>query len=91
MPNNEHGWRLALENQKMERAERGAVYVLTPVGTPVLQVLWPTETMAQIGEKTLFQSWKGKIPSKNRRTIQVLNATLSVHGRTADGMGATTG
>jgi hypothetical protein len=52
MPNNEHGWRLALENQEMERAEKGAVYVLTPVGTPVLQVLWPTETMAQIGEKT---------------------------------------
>jgi hypothetical protein len=52
MPNNEHVWRLALENQAMERAEKGAVYVLTPVGTPVLQVLWPTETMAQIGEKT---------------------------------------
>lgn len=91
MPNNEQEWHLALANLEMERVEKGAVCVLTPVGTPALQVLWPTATMERIGEKTLFRSWKNKVPLKNRRTLQVLNATLSVHGRTADGMGATTG
>ena len=27
---------------------------------------------------------------QNRRTLQVLNATLTVHGRTANGLGTTT-
>jgi hypothetical protein len=45
----------------------------------------------QIGEKMSFQCSMGEIPLKNRRTIQVLNATLGVHGRTADGLGETTG
>jgi len=30
-------------------------------------------------------------PFKNRRTLQVLYATLGAHGRTANGVGKTTG
>ena len=45
----------------------------------------------QIGEKMSFRCSMDEIPLKNRRTLQVLNATLGVHGRTANGLGETTG
>ena len=55
MPNNELEWHWRPENRVMARAETAAVCVLTPVGTPVLQVLWPTATKEQTGGKTSFQ------------------------------------
>ena len=68
-----------------------APYGLKPAGIQVQQAPWPTVTTVQIGEKMSNLFLRVDFPLKNRRTLQVLNATLSVHGRTADGMGTTTG
>lgn len=67
------------------------VFASIHVGTPVLPAPWPIEMTAKIGVKTSSIVWKiDFFPWKNRRTLQVLYATLSAHGRTANGLGKTT-
>ena len=91
MLNSVHAWPWEREKRATELVTMVVKFASIHVGTRVQQAHWPTAMKVQIGEKMSFQCSMGEIPLKNRRTIQVLNATLGVHGRTADGLGETTG
>jgi uncharacterized alpha/beta hydrolase family protein len=83
MQRKEQDWRLMRIKVDLGLQSRVEISRSLHAGIQVLQAHFQIEMVALIGEKMSKIAWMMKILNKfGRREVQVLDATLSVHGRT---------
>ena len=79
----EQEWHWVLKKQAQEKQSQDVKLKLPHAGIQVLQALYQTEMVDLTGVKMSNRAQKVvNLDNSSRREVQVLDATLSVHGRT---------